>query len=426
MKKALTLFCILCLFTASLHSQTPWVELNTGITKRLNSISSIKDVSVWACGTEGTVIRSTNSGDSWINANPEPSIPASIDLHHIYSTGSGSAFVCGNDSQNSYIFKTSNSGLTWEQVLIQPWGKFNAVHFPTDTSGIVVGSPAAGRWSIWKTTNGGNSWDSSGCYLRATGNEKGFENSLWATGNKIWFGTDNYRIYNSTDFGGTWTVYSTGGEKISSSLWFDYDFNIGYSGRSNMIKTQNSGLFWQPETVPGTGDIVGITGSAHARFNWFVRNDNKIYVNPHNENLWQLDYTTPSGNYTYITIEKNGYFSGAVFAAKDNGGISRTYFLALGISQISGTVPKDYSLGQNYPNPFNPSTKIRFSVKRSSKVSLKIFDSAGRVVSIPANGYMPAGEYEVEFISEGLSSGVYFYKLDSDGFTETKKMVLLK
>jgi hypothetical protein len=78
--------------------------------------------------------------------------------------------------------------------------------------------------------------------------------------------------------------------------------------------------------------VISVTGSAHSSFNWVIRADNKIYLNPHNSNNWELDYTSPNGNYTYITIERNGYFSGAVFALRDNGGISRTYFLSLGIN----------------------------------------------------------------------------------------------
>ncbi|MBL8017395.1 MAG: T9SS type A sorting domain-containing protein [Ignavibacteria bacterium] len=196
-----------------------------------------------------------------------------------------------------------------------------------------------------------------------------------------------------------------------------------------MIKTVNTGQLWLNDTVPGSGDIAGVTGSAHSRFNWFVRNDNKVYVNPHNASNWQLDYTTPSGNYTYITIERNGYFSGAVFAAKDNGGISRTFFLSLGITQISSVIPGRFALKQNYPNPFNPVTKIRFSIppgNSNSKIYLGVYDITGRLVKQLVNEKMSAGVYEADFNASELPSGVYFYRLTAGSFSVTNKMVLLK
>ncbi len=430
MERVLTiLFFILLVPFTSLFSQTPWVELNTGISKRLNSISSIKDVSVWACGNEGTVIRSTNMGDNWTNANPNNDIPTSVTLNHIYCISPLAALAAGNDNTYAYVFKTVDGGSTWQVTLVQPGGRFNGIHMPLENSILIVGDPVGGRWSIWKSANGVN-WDSSGCYLPQAGSEKGFPNSLWATGSRISFGTDNFRIYTTTNFSATWYNNSTGSERNSATLWYDYDYNIGYSGKTQLIKTVNSGVLWLNDTIPGSGDITSVTGSAHSRFNWFVRNDNKVYVNPHNASNWQLDYTTPSGNYTYITIERNGYFSGAVFATKDNGGISRTYFLSLGISQISSVVPDAFSLKQNYPNPFNPETKIRFNIPADNEgnrnISLNVYDIGGKLVKQLTNEKLVPGVYEVDFNASGLPSGVYFYRMNAGNFSDTRKMILLK
>jgi hypothetical protein len=89
-------------------------------------------------------------------------------------------------------------------------------------------------------------------------------------------------------------------------------------------------------------------------------------------------------------------------------------------------IPKEFSLSQNYPNPFNPSTTIRFSLPSRSFVSLKVFDVLGREVSILLADEMPAGTYARQWNAAELPSGVYFYRLQSDKFTETKKFVLLK
>ena len=88
--------------------------------------------------------------------------------------------------------------------------------------------------------------------------------------------------------------------------------------------------------------------------------------------------------------------------------------------------PRTYSLEQNYPNPFNPTTRIKYSIPQASQTSLKIYDILGNEVAELVNQEKPAGTYEVEFNASSLSSGVYFYKLKSGSFIQTKKMVILK
>ncbi len=93
--------------------------------------------------------------------------------------------------------------------------------------------------------------------------------------------------------------------------------------------------------------------------------------------------------------------------------------------QISSVAEK-YSLSQNYPNPFNPTTKINFAIPSNGLVSLKIYDIAGKEVMTLVNKTMNVGTYSVEFNGALLSSGAYFYRLESGSFVETKKMMLVK
>jgi hypothetical protein len=88
--------------------------------------------------------------------------------------------------------------------------------------------------------------------------------------------------------------------------------------------------------------------------------------------------------------------------------------------------PNEFELEQNYPNPFNPTTKIIWQSPVSGWQSLKIYNILGSEVATLVNEFKTAGKYEVEFNGSGLSSGVYFYTLKSDNFTQTKKLVLLK
>ncbi len=98
------------------------------------------------------------------------------------------------------------------------------------------------------------------------------------------------------------------------------------------------------------------------------------------------------------------------------------------ITSVEGTdkLPTNYVLDQNYPNPFNPTTKISYQLPQSGYVNLKVFNTLGKEVASLVNEEKSAGHYKVDFNAQGLSSGIYFYTIQSGSFQETKKMILLK
>ncbi len=104
----------------------------------------------------------------------------------------------------------------------------------------------------------------------------------------------------------------------------------------------------------------------------------------------------------------------------------------ISVRQISSSVPDNFNLKQNYPNPFNPVTKLEFEISNYGFVSLKVFDLTGKEVAVLINENLSPGSYETEFDASDekqgskFASGVYFYKLEADGFAQTKRMMLLK
>ncbi|MDY0083504.1 MAG: T9SS type A sorting domain-containing protein, partial [Ignavibacteriaceae bacterium] len=90
------------------------------------------------------------------------------------------------------------------------------------------------------------------------------------------------------------------------------------------------------------------------------------------------------------------------------------------------TLPLDYVLYQNYPNPFNPMTTIQYSIPKKSIVSLKVYDLLGTEIATLVQEEKNRGVYSVDFEGFGMSSGVYFYRLQADEFVQTKKMLYLK
>jgi hypothetical protein len=104
--------------------------------------------------------------------------------------------------------------------------------------------------------------------------------------------------------------------------------------------------------------------------------------------------------------------------------------IPIGLQPISTEVPDKFMLYQNFPNPFNPATKIKFDIpagtRRGLFVQIKIYDILGREIATLVDEQLKPGTYEVQWDGANNASGIYYYKLVSDKFSETKKMVMLK
>jgi hypothetical protein len=96
------------------------------------------------------------------------------------------------------------------------------------------------------------------------------------------------------------------------------------------------------------------------------------------------------------------------------------------LNTVGNQLPKDYALSQNYPNPFNPSTTIKFALPKDGFVTMKVYDISGREVARLVNEQKKAGYHDVLFNASNLASGVYFYRIQSNDFVMTKRMVLIK
>ncbi len=136
----------------------------------------------------------------------------------------------------------------------------------------------------------------------------------------------------------------------------------------------------------------------------------------------------PSGNYT---VRVNTNFSGLLsfnFEIKSGGW---SYWkdskqVVVGVEEELNELPTEYLLSQNYPNPFNSSSIIKYSIPKSSHITLKIFNILGKEITTLVNEEKFVGTYEVNWNAENLTSGVYFYKLQAGEFVQTRKMILLK
>lgn len=435
MKKIIYILIILFFSCYSGISQY-WEEQTSGVTVQLTSVSPISPTNIWVCGYSGTVLRTTNGGTNWSNVSGG-GIPNTVSLVNIWGIDANTALVAGYLGSDTWVWRTSNAGANWVQVFSQPGGFINGIVMKKNQPlhGFMQGDPVGSRWSLWKTSNGGINWDSTGCYLAQNGAEAGWNNSIFIgtqslytlnLDSSIWFGTNNSRIYYSTNFGVSWVSQSTAPEVNTYALGFlYYGEGNGLAGGTNLIRTSNFGTNWSSQTSVGTGNFSGFVlfpAPVDYGYCWYTRNTTSIYKGSHGSG-WAIEYTAPAGNYRHFTNVRNGT---VCFGVRSNGGITRCNYFFSGIIQTGTNNPGEFSLSQNYPNPFNPVTHIGLRVADFGLVSLTIYNALGKEIKILVNQQLQPGTYEAEWDASSYPSGVYFYKLESNSFTETKKMVLVK
>jgi PKD domain/Secretion system C-terminal sorting domain len=171
-------------------------------------------------------------------------------------------------------------------------------------------------------------------------------------------------------------------------------------------------------------DNQGATGQKTGQVIVSAASNNYVTVDPSSGTI------QPGGSQTIsLTLDAQniteGTYTGQVTISGNGGNIIIPIDYLVDVEKLSD-VPTEYNLSQNYPNPFNPATSIEFAIPRSSNVSLKIYDMLGKEVSSLLNEKKQPGTYKITFDASNLASGVYVYRLETNEFLDTKKLVLLK
>ena len=355
---------------------TSWVTLTGAGSDRLNSDYFIDANTGWIVGNNGKIFKTTNGGTSWSTQISGVTDP----LYSVYFINSSSGWIAGEDNT---ILKTTNGGSNW--IFLQ--GTFpksvRSIYFTDENNGCAAGIDYNGSnyfGVIIKTTDGGASWTTqySGYWLLSL--YFADSNTAWAAGAGI--------ILNTNDGGTSWTPQITGTSYQLYSVHFsdsNYGWAVGYDGNASsgiILNTSDGGIIWNPTTV-GADTVLYSVRFADLNNGWAV-GDNGVIL-----------HTT-------------------------NGGVS---FVE---EEYIDEVPKEYLLSQNYPNPFNPSTKIKYAVPQSSNVTIKVFDILGNEIETLVNEEKTTGTYELTWQAVNLPSGIYFYKLQAGSFAETKKTTILK
>ncbi len=411
-----------------------------------------------------------NSTNSPLTSNKILSIIS--DVHNNYWIATGPEFLSGNVIANGYLHRLNNNN----------WEIFNETNSPL-TKNIVedVAISKTGKILV-ATTKGLYIKDSNGWDSLNTSNSLLPDNFIYRVTvdkiNRYWLGIPNYGI--AVYANGNWTLYNDDNTfygigdfnfiEVDSlnNIWIGTDLFGLYCFDGNNWAQQITGYpksivgcsidknntKWVAIHLPGGGKIGKLSDTAwvyydstNISFNIFRLSYNAVIIDKngikyfgttkglviYNDTIWtKIDTSNspiPAQCFNNGSLDFNNnkifgigncpaYYYGLIFYNQDSVIVTSV------VNNAQST--SDFHLYQNYPNPFNPETKIKFSIPKSELVQIKVYDILGKEIRTLLNEYKQVGTYEVEFDASNLLSGVYFYRMISGSFSETKKILLLR
>ena len=447
----------------STNGGTNWFSISTGSTTSYLQLCFLNVNTGWITGYNGVMIKTTNAGQNWISQYTGTNVILCgvkfIDVYTGWAVG-----------YNGTIIKTTNGGTNWSFQISNTSYNLTAAFILNNNEGYVGGDH--GR--IFRTTNGGTNWVSL-----FTGIENNTHRMYFVSLNTGWVPGTNGLIMRTTNAGSSWTFLNSGTTSwIITVLFLNAQSGFAMGANGTILHTTNAGDNWSSQ-ISGTNYNLVELSLINSNTGW-IAGDNGVLLKTTNGGLTLPPAPTllyPQNQSTNITLTPAmtwGTVNGALNYKIQISTISNfniitdsttiinnqypvpngklqngiTYFWrvcantnlgttawsdvwyfstkAVGIQQISTATPSDYKLYSNYPNPFNPATKIKFDQPVKSHTSLIVYDALGRVVQTLVNTELKEGTYEYTWDASKYNSGVYFVRIISDKFAETKKMMLVK
>jgi hypothetical protein len=373
----------------------------------------------------------------WVN------ISNGIGNRPVYSLYNNSNYIYAGSS-NHGLYLSSDNGTNWSPAGVN---YFNITYAITEFGGYLY---AACELGVWRTSNNEAYWsvtslNNTTMYSLASNQSRVFAGShnsglFYSSGGTGWFisslntqsvkaiavngnfllaGCGNAAgVFLSTNNGANWISTSLNNKSVYS---LSLNGNVAFAGTgSGVYYSTDSGYTWTQSSL-NNELVYSLAANGN---NVFAGTElHGIYVSGNNGVSW-IQRNEGLGNLTIhsLRIINNFIFAGASI----NGVYRRQLDEIVGLPSISNQTPNEFSLSQNYPNPFNPSTTIRFSVAKQENVKLTVSNELGQIVATLVNKNFNTGNYEVKWDASNQSSGVYFYKISTPSFSETKKMLLIK
>lgn len=424
---SISLYLLLFVFNSNSDSQTySWHQIpNSPFSyPGFSDVCFINESTGWVTQFYGVLFRTNDAGTSW-------TILDSIyigDFYGVQFLNENTGFICSFNSAHA-LLKTTNGGLNLFKVDLPnptPHG-LESIHALNEN--FIYGCGRSdGYANFIKSTDGGNNWQTKVMSQYAnTPDDIHFINENTGIISGGIGSQPEYRgsiILHTSDGGNNWSVKYLGGRNretgkricfVNNTTGFVSLERIIYPERY-LIKTTDGGLTWIQIPLPNGmitqgigfinsstgwigGDLENTIGTTDGGITWFNSN---IGTNIHRFRMFGDTLGFAASQYIY----KYGKTTGVSFSNTES--------------------PVNFKLYQNYPNPFNPVTKIKFDVFKTSNVIVKVYDNLGKETALLLNQKHVPGSYEIEFDGSKLGSGIYFYRLEADNFSEVKKMTFIR
>ncbi len=245
-----------------------------------------------------------------------------------------------------------------------------------------------------------------------------------ADGNlQIYAATLGSGVYYSPDGGGSWSTLNVGYNFIWSIASTSEGTLFAGTYGDGLYKSDDGGSIWNKVIEVTAGYVYDIN----------IDSEDNVYIST----LFGGVYVSTNAGDSFSNDGLGGYGVSSILASSNSE--SRTIYAGTssgsiyrkisenGVTSINDEeTPKEYKLAQNYPNPFNPSTTIQFAVPEAGEYKVVVYNILGQQVAELLNNYLQPGEYNVQFNTNNLSSGIYIYRLRGNKVNYTKKMILMK
>ena len=388
-----------------------WSSKNKGISNTdFRSLFVSSGNNIYGGVYEKGIYFSSNNGDNWIKRNNGLN---DLVISSFIENSDGDLFA------GSYgVYKSTNNGLEWVKSNMP---EFRVSSLAMNSMGHIF---AGGYKRVFCSTNNGDEW------LEISNGMPNGNVQILAINSMdhIFAGTYENGVFRSTNNGLDWSEINTG---ILSPTLQIYSIAINKSDELfiglmyKLYFSSDNGNTWQYRNLTSIAlSSIVIDSSANIYVSTIGRG---VFMSSDNGETWN-DFDS---GLIYDDVNRLAISESHLFASVNYGGVFRKLNSTTSVYETQNDIPASFDLSQNYPNPFNPVTKIKYSipanVETSYMTSLRVFDILGNEVAELVNEQKQAGTYEVKFNAGDLSSGVYFYRLQtSSGIIMTKKLLLLK
>ena len=390
----------------SVNGGQNWIA-TTGGRNNYNSVFFVNTNTGFSVGADGKILKTTNAGLNWI----EKESNTNQFLKEVQFVNDNVGYICGDTGT---VLKSIDGGESWSIINTNTNFNLNGISAKNDLNVFVAGKNGTLKYS----TDGGIIWNDINLSVISE-----FK-TIQFIDNSVGYLTSNL-LYKTTNGGLNWINMTTAAGL--DTYFIDSLFGYSTGGSGNILKTTNGGVSW----VNQSGNVINNLNSIFMvnRENGYAVGDEGAVTKTTNGGINWIPQERLTNNRllsVYFTDADNGYISGnfGTLIKTTNGGL-------VFISQNTQSIPEEYTLYQNYPNPFNSGTVIKYDLKTSGFVELKIYDVTGKEIQKLVSEEQSEGSYSILFsnseIKVNLQSGVYLYSLFMNKkLLNTKKLILIK